>query len=119
MLASPQIQLDPSVKHITPVACMVLSGIIENGICLTSNPYPHITIYKDRVDFGKCYNPELDAVSGLIIPFFCKEYGDIIYRYHNNFKLSFWNKTLDYIGVLPPQEPDNSTIFELLYPQFA
>lgn len=45
------VELDSTVRHISSVACMHLSGILENGIILTNNPAPHIIIYKDKIDF--------------------------------------------------------------------
>ena len=113
------ISLDPSVKHITKVACMAISGAIENGLVLTQNPSAHIVIYKDRIDFGHCYNAELSVMSGLIFPNFYKEYGNIIYRYGNNLKCSFFGKELDYVGAFPPSDPDNIPLYNLIYPKFA
>lgn len=113
------LELDSSVRHITSVACMHLSSILENGIVLTDNPAPHIMIYKDRIDFGVCDNFELLDMSGLIFPNFYKEYGSIVYRYGSNLKCSFWNKTLDYVGLMPPTVPDNEQLYNLIYPRFA
>lgn len=48
-LKSIKIQLDPSVKSITEVAAMCLSGSIENGIFITQNENPIITIYQNRI----------------------------------------------------------------------
>lgn len=112
--------LDPSVKHITRTACMVLSGTLENGIVLANNPMPTITIYKDRVDFGRCMNPELSSVSGLIFPNFYKEYESIVYRFGSTLKCSLFTKTIDYSGAefLAPETPDNPQLFPLLYPKF-
>ena len=42
-----QIRLDSSVKHISKIACMTLSGAIENGLVLADNAFPIITIYKE------------------------------------------------------------------------
>lgn len=39
-----QIRLDSSVKHISKIACMTLSGAIENGLVLADNAFPIITI---------------------------------------------------------------------------
>lgn len=58
-LNSINIQLDSSVKSITAVAAMCLSGSIENGIIIAQNENPNITIYKNKIEFGKCYNPML------------------------------------------------------------
>ena len=77
-------------------------SILENGIVLADNPTPYIKIGKDKIDFGKSYNPNLTEMSGLIFPNFYKEYGNIVYRYGSNLKCSFWNKTLDYVGLMPP-----------------
>lgn len=113
------IRLDSSVQHITKTACMVFSGTIQNGLMLTNNINANIVIYKDRIEFGKCYHPDLEYVTGLIFPNFYKEYGNIVYRFGTGFKCSVWNKTLDYVGVFPPTEPDNSEIFRLIYPKFS
>ena len=113
-----RISLDPSVKHITKVACMALSGNIENGILLVGDVPNSIVIYKDRIDFGICHNPEYELVSGLIFPNYYKEYNKIIYRFGTNYKCSFWNKTIDYVGVMPPHIPDNEILFNLIYPRF-
>ena len=113
-----KISLDSSVRHISQVACMHLSSVLENGIVLANNPTPNITIYRDRIDFGYCYNDELSNVSGLIFPNFYKEYGNIVYRYGSNLKCSFWNKTLDFVGLMPPSVPDNIQLYNLIYPRF-
>lgn len=113
------IELDASVRHITSAACMHLSGILENGIVLANNPTPYIKIGKDKIDFGKSYNPDLIEMSGLICPNFYKEYGNIVYRYGSNLKCSFWNKTLDYVGLMPPSVPDNIQLYNLIYPRFV
>lgn len=98
---------------------MALSGTIENGLLLSQNLTAHVVIYKDRIDFGRSNNAELSSMSGLIFPNFYKEYGNIIYHYGNNLKCSFLGKTLDYVGVVPPTEPDNVPLYNLLYPKFA
>lgn len=113
------IELDASVRHITSAACMHLSCILENGIVLADNPTPYIKIGKDKIDFGKSYNPDLIEMSGLIFPNFYKEYGNIVYRYGSNLKCSFWNKTLDYVGLMPPSVPDNIQLYNLIYPRFV
>ena len=113
------IELDASVRHITSAACMHLSGILENGIVLADNPTPYIKIGKDKIDFGKSYNLDLMEMSGLIFPNFYKEYGNIVYRYGSNLKCSFWNKTLDYVGLMPPSVPDNIQLYNLIYPRFV
>ena len=113
------IELDASVRHITSAACMHLSSILENGIVLADNPTPYIKIGKDKIDFGKSYNPDLMEMSGLIFPNFYKEYGNIVYRYGSNLKCSFWNKTLDYVRLMPPSVPDNIQLYNLIYPRFV
>lgn len=113
------ISLDSSVKHITRVACMALSGNIVNGILFTKNPSPNIVIYKDMVDFGICMDPELQSHSGLIFTNYYKEYNRIVYRFGANLKCSFWTKTIDYVGVFPPSVPDDERIFNLIYPRFS
>lgn len=113
------IELDASVRHITSAACMHLSSILENGIVLADNPTPYIKIGKDKIDFGKSYNPDLMEMSGLIFPNFYKEYGNIVYRYGSNLKCSFGNKTLDYVGLMPPSVPDNIQLYNLIYPRFV
>lgn len=114
-----QISLDSSVKHITSVACMALSGTIENGLMLTGYPAASIVIYKDRIDFGKCLNAELNGFTGLIFPNFYKEYGNIVYRFGSNLKCSFFGSTIDYVGAFAPTTPDNEEIYKLLYPRFS
>lgn len=111
--------LDSSVKHISRVACMALSGTIENGLMLSSNYSAQIVIYKDRIDFGECYNPDFQGVSGLLFPNFYMEYGNVIYRYGCNLSCSFWGKTIDYVGAFAPTSPDNEQIYNLIYPRFS
>lgn len=113
------VELDSSVRHISSVACMHLSSILENGMVLANNPAPHIKIYKDRIDFGVCNNPELLDISGSVFPNFYKEYGNIIYRYGSNLKYSFWTRTLDYVGIMVPSVPDNEQLYNLIYPKFS
>lgn len=113
------IQLSSNVKHITEVACMTLSGAIENGIILSGNAFPFITIYKDRIDFGKSQNAELEGMVGFLgLPNFYMEYGSILYRFDSGYSYSVWSKKLDYTGLFAPIEPDNIQIFNLLYPKF-
>lgn len=114
-----QIRLDSSVKHITKVACMALSGTIENGLMLTCNPNAPIVIFKDRIDFGQCLNPDLSGFSGLIFPNFYKEYNNIVYRFGSNLKCSFWDKSIDYVGIMPPETPDNEQLYHIIYPRFS
>lgn len=112
------IVLDASVKHISKTACMALSGVLENGMVLSNNQIVKITIYKDKIDFGLCKNPELSSVSGLIFTNYYKEYGNIVYRFGSNFKCSFFSKTIEYVGAFAPTKPDNQQIYSLLYPKF-
>lgn len=113
------VMLDSSVKHITSSAAMALSGVIQNGIMLTQNPNANIVIYKNRIDFGRSINPDLNGFSGLIFTNFYKEYENVIYRYGCNIKCSFWGNTLDYVGAFAPSRPDNADIYQLIYPKFA
>lgn len=119
-----QISLDSSVKHLTKVACMALSGYLENGIVLTNNPAATIIIHKDRIDFGKSLRPELNSYSGVLSPMFpffpnyYKEHQNIIYRFDSGFSYSLLTKTLDYVGIFAPTEPDNAEMFKLIYPRF-
>lgn len=116
-----KITLDPSVRHISKVACMLLSGSIENGILLTGRECVTVTVHKDRLDFGKCIHPDMQEVSGHLAGNFYKEYGNIVYRFGSNLKCSFFSKTIEYKGFdfLAPDRPDNSDLFHLLYPRFA
>lgn len=113
------VELDSSVRHISSIACMHLSGILENGMVLANNSTPHIKIYKDRIDFGVCYNSELLDISGPVFQNFYKEYGNIIYRYGSNLKCSLWTRTLDYVGIMAPSIPDNEQLYNLIYPKFS
>ena len=98
---------------------MALSGTIENGLMLTGNSDSDIIIFQDKIEFGRCFNPELDGLSGLLFPNFYKEYGNIVYRFGPNLKCSFWSKTIEYIGTFAPTEPDNNEIYKLLYLRFS
>ncbi len=125
-LKSINIQLDSSVKSITEVAAMCLSGSIENGIFITQNENPNVKIFKNKIEFGKCYNPALHEFSGCIYPYipnfgpnFYIEYGNLIYYYDSAYKFSFWRKQLDYQGILAPSVPDNVAIFNMIYPKYA
>lgn len=111
------INLDSSVKSISLTAAYHLSSIIGNGIMLSRNN--DIVIYKDRIDFGRCYNPELKGISGNIAPNFYIEYGNVIYRFGSNLKCGWFKKQIDYVGTLAPTSPDNPDIFRLIYPRFA
>lgn len=118
------IKLDPSVKHLTKVACMALSGYISGGLLLTNNPAAKIIIYKDRIDFGQCLHSELQGYTGKLSPLlpvspnFYKEYANIVYHYGANLKCSIWTKTLDYVGMFAPTTPDNYDIYKQLYPRY-
>lgn len=117
-IQSIDIQLDLSVKSISKVAAMYLSGSIANGIVLAKNENPNIKIFKNKIEFGKCYNPEYQGVNGNIFPNFYIEFGNLVYYYDDGFKCSLWNKELDYKGLFAPIEPDNIYIFNLIYPRF-
>ena len=111
--------LDSSVKHISRTACYHLSGIIENGIVLTGNPNPSIIIYKDKIDFGRCVNPELQGHAGRIMFNFYLGYGNVIYHFPEILECGFFNKTIEYKGILAPTSPDNQEIYDILYPRFS
>ncbi len=111
------IRLDSSVKSISRTAAYHLSSVISNGMMLSQNS--EIIIYKDHIDFGRCMNPEFQGTSGNIAPNFYMEYGNVIYRFSSNLKCSLFSKQLDYVGKMAPTFPDNSEIFNLIYPRFA
>lgn len=111
------IRLDCSVKSISRTAAYHLSSVIANGIMLSQNS--EIIIYKDHIDFGRCMNPEFQGMSGNIAPNFYMEYGNVIYRFGSNLKCSWFSKQLEYVGCMAPTFPDNSEIFNLIYPRFA
>ncbi len=113
------ISLDSSVRHITRVAAMALSGNLQTGISFTCNPSANIVIYKDRIEFGRCLDSQAASGAGLIMANFYMEYGNIVYRFGSNIKCSFLNKTIDYIGCFPPTLPDNQELFNMIYPRFA
>lgn len=118
------IKLDSSVSALSRVAAMHLSGTIINGINLSLNS-SDITICKNKITFGHCNNPFLQQISGNVSepyypgPNFYLEFGNLVYYYDNAFKCSFWNRTLSYQGFCPPTEPDNITIFNIIYPKFS
>ena len=114
-----KIVLDSSVKHLTKTAAMALSGSLENGLVFTGTDRNLITIYKDRIDFGKSINPELEGIVGNYFPNFYREYGKIVYRFGSGYKYSWFTKTLDYVGIMAPTVPDNPVLFNLIYPRFA
>lgn len=109
--------LDSSVKSISRTAACHLSSVIANGIMLAQNN--DVVIYKDRIDFGRCSNPEIQGMSGNIAPNFYMEYGNVIYRFGSNLKCGWFNKQIDYVGTMAPTFPDNPEIFNLIYPHFA
>ena len=111
------IRLDSSVKSITHTAACHLSSVIAIGIALSQNN--NVIIYNDRVDFGKCINPEIQGVSGNIASNYYMEYGNIIYRFGSNIKCGWLRKQLDYVGIMAPTSPDNFEVFNLIYPRFA
>lgn len=111
------IRLDCSVKSISRTAAYHLSSVIANGIMLSQNS--EIIIYKDHIDFGRCMNSEIQGTSGNIAPNFYMEYGNVIYRFGSNLKCGWFSKQLEYVGSMAPNFPDNSEIFNLIYPRFA
>lgn len=111
------IELDSSVKSISHSAACHLSSVIANGIVLSQNS--NATIYKNRIEFGRCNNPKYQGVSGNIAPNFYIEYGNVVYYFGSNLKCGWLNKRIDYAGSLTPTTPDNKEIFELIYPRFA
>lgn len=118
-LTNLRIVLDSSVKHVSKVACMAISGSLENGLIIVGTDSNLITIYKDRIDFGRCVNEELEGYSGHIFGNFYKEYGNIVYRFGSNLKCSLFTKTIEYKGIMAPTVPDNEILFKLIYPKFA
>ena len=98
---------------------MAISGYIENGLIFTGTDTNVITIYKDRIDFGKSVNPDLANIYGNFFVNFYREYGNIIYRFCSNFKWSFFSKTIDYCGIMAPEVPDNELFFKMMYPKFS
>lgn len=113
------IQLDSSVHSMTKVAAMGLSGEIQNGIYLSKNPNPRIKICKNRIEFGKCHNPNLQNVTGNVFQNYYVEFGNLIYYFNTMYKCSFLRKQIDYVGHFPPSTPDNEAIFNMIYPKFA
>lgn len=111
------VRLDHSVKSISRTAACHLSSVIANGIMLAQNK--DVVIYKDRIDFGRCSNPEIQGMSGNIAPNFYMEYGNVIYRFGSNLKCGWLSKQIDYVGTMAPTSPDNYEIFKLIYPRFA
>lgn len=111
------VRLDHSVESISRTAACHLSSVIANGMLLSQNN--NVTIYKDRIDFGKCANPENQGMSGNIATNFYMEYGNVIYRFGSNLKCGWLCKQIDYVGTIAPTIPDNPEIFNSIYPRFA
>lgn len=111
------IHLDSSVKSITRTAAYHLSSAIQNGMLISNNS--NVTIYKNRIEFGKCNNPSFQNKTGQVAPNFYIEYGNVVYYFGNNLKCGWLSKQLDYCGTFPPTSPDNESIFNLIYPRFA
>ena len=111
------IYLDSSVKSITHAAACHLSGAIQNGMLISNNN--NVTIYKNRIEFGKCNNPSFQNQKGMVAPNFYIEYGDVVYRFGSNLKCGWLSKQIDYVGTMTPTIPDNEEIFKLIYPRFA
>lgn len=111
------VRLDHSVESISRTAACHLSSVIANGMLLSQNN--NVTIYKDRIDFGKCANPEIQGMSGNIATNFYMEYGNVIYRFGSNLKCGWLSKQIDYVGTIAPTIPDNPEIFNSIYPRFA
>ena len=111
------VRLDHSVESISRTAACHLSSVIANGMLLSQNN--NVTIYKDRIDFGKCANPEIQGMSGNIATKFYMEYGNVIYRFGSNLKCGWLSKQIDYVGTIAPTIPDNPEIFNSIYPRFA
>ena len=118
-IQSIDIKLDETVRSLTKIAAMYLSGSIANGIVLAQNENPNIKIYKNKIEFGKCYNPEFLGFSGNIMTNYFMEFGNLVYYYDDSFKCSIWNKQLDYKGFFAQTEPDNEYIFNMIYPKLA
>lgn len=116
-MANIKIRLDSSVKSISHSAACHLSSVIANGLMMAQNA--SAIIYNDHIDFGQCHNPNLKGASGLIAPNFYMEYGNVVYRYGSNLKCGWLRKKIDYVGIMAPTTPDNSEIFNLIYPCFS
>lgn len=117
-MSSLNIRLDSSVKSISRTAAYHLSSIIALGIMMAQND-DVILIYKNRIDFGGCNNPEIHGMVGNIAYNFYMEYGNVIYRFGSNLKCGWFSKKIDYVGTEAPTHPDNPQIFSLIYPRFA
>ena len=110
------VRLDSSVKSISRTAAYHLSSVIANGILLSQNN--DVIIYKDHIDFGKCFNSKIQGTSGNIAPNFYMEYGNVIYRFGSNLKCGWFRKQIDYVGTMTPTSPDAPEILNLIYPRF-
>lgn len=115
--SSINVRLDSSVKSISRAAACHLSSVIANGVMLSQNN--DVVIYKDRIEFGQCNDPSLQGRKGIIAPNFYMEYGNVIYRFGSNLKCGWLSKKIDYVGLMAPTSPDNTEIFNLIYPRFA
>lgn len=115
--SSLNIRLDSSVRSISRTAAYHLSSVIANGVMLSQNN--DVTIYKDRIDFGRSNDPAVQGMSGNIAPNFYVEYGHVIYRFGPNLKCGWLSKQIDYVGTMAPTFPDNPEIFNLIYPNIA
>lgn len=111
------IQLDSSVNSISRTAAYHLSGTIQTGVFLSQNS--NVVIYKNRIEFGRCNNPDLQGASGMIAPNFYIEYGNVVYHFGVNLKCGWLSKQIDYVGTMKPTAPDNVEIFNLIYPRFS
>ena len=112
------IQLDKTVNSITKAAAMALSGYIANGIILSQNSSPIITIYKDRIEFSKNSNNQDYSQKICLIPNYYVESGILIYKF-KTIKFLAYNRQLDYDGIFAPKKPDNVYIYNAIYPEFS
>lgn len=53
-----------SEGNLTKTAAMAISGSLENGLLFSGTDRNIITIYKDRINFGKSINPDLKGIIG-------------------------------------------------------
>lgn len=88
-----KIKVDSYVRGITKTACYHLSGII--GYYLSQTGKDELIIFKDKIMFRKGF------------------FGAITYHYQGN--LFYNNGIIDFVGVMPPTEPDNVMVFNELY----
>ena len=101
------------------LAVRCIYDTIQNGLYVTPDECTNIKIYKNKIEFGKCYNPMYQGVSGNIFPNFFLEFGNLVYYFNDSYKCSMFNKQLDYKGAFAPSVPDNEQIFNMIYPRFA